>query len=242
MSDSTVAPGGHGAAAPPFIGTPPPVVSPPPLPRQGRPDRPIVPWVSIWTRPRATLRQILDTDPRRSIFRLAALGGIAEGLTAAAAPGFGDTYSAPVVLLAAVAGGTLGGLLALFVFTSLVRLAGRWMGGRGGTVQVMAALAWAQVPAVWGLLLWLPRAALLGGETFHPSPSSVEGNPPAGLFLGLLQIGQAFIGLWGLIVTLKCVGEAHGFSAWRALGALLLALLIVMVPVGLLTLAAQALG
>ena len=106
----------------------------------------------------------------------------------------------------------------------------------------MAALAWANVPGIWSLLLWLPRAALLGGETFHPLPASIQGNPPALLFYGLLRILQVLIGLWGFAISLKCLGEAHAFSAWRALGALILAAFIVIVPIGLVVLAVQSLG
>jgi hypothetical protein len=242
MSEFTDAPVGHGVTPP--HSEPPPVVTPPPLvpPLHAGPVEPLDPWISIWTRPRATLRQILDGDSRRSVFRLAALGGIAGALKLATASGFGGTHPAAVTLAVAVSGGALGGILSLFVFTSLVRVAGRWLGGRGGTLEVMAALAWANVPSIWGLLLWLPRTALLGQEMFQSVPPGIEGNPPATLFFGLLELAQALAGFWGFLITLKCIGEAHRFSAWRALGTLVLAGLIVGVPAGLLMIAAQALS
>ena len=102
--------------------------------------------------------------------------------------------------------------------------------------QVMAALAWANVPAAWSLALWLPRAALLGGETFHSLPASIEESPPAALLFVVLQGLQAIITVWGFVILLKCIGEAHAFSAWRALGAFLLAGLILAVPIGLIAL------
>ncbi len=37
-------------------------------------------------------------------------------------------------------------------------------------------------------------------------------------------------GLWSFVVVLKCVGEVQGFSAWRALGAMFLAGLLIVVP------------
>ena len=33
---------------------------------------------------------------------------------------------------------------------------------------------------------------------------------------------QVLFAIWGFIVMLKCLGEVHRFSAWRALGAFLL--------------------
>lgn len=240
MSDtpSLESAGGHGVL-------PPPVVTDLPLshpPEAHAASEPATPWLSIWTRPRATLRQILATDPRRGIFRLAALGGISEFLAMCTREGIGDTYSIPVLLALSLAGGTVLGILGILVFTAVIAPVGRWLRGRGGSTEVMAALAWANVPSIWGLLLWLPRAALLGGETFHPLPAIVQGNPQALLFNGLLQFVQIVIGVWGFAITLKCLGEAHGFSAWRAFVTLVVAALIVILPVALILLALQTLS
>jgi len=243
MSETTGAPGGWGTTPirrlePPPVVVPPPFLSPPPA----EPSEPLVPWISIWSRPRATLRQILETDPRRLVFLLAALGGIAGALDLATASGTGEAYPVPVTLAVALAGGALGGVLFLFVFAGLARVAGRWLGGRGETIEIMAALAWANVPSIWSLLLWLPRAALLGEEMFRLTPSVIEGNPPAALFLGFLNLVQTLVGFWGFVITLKCLGEAHRFSAGRALVTLALAALMIFVPIFLLMIAAQALS
>jgi hypothetical protein len=240
MSEIFSAPGAHRATPPPLL-EPPPVVTPPPDVSSASAE-PLVPWISIWTRPRATLRQVLHGDPRRSVFRLAALGGVAGALRLASTSGFGDAHPAPVVLAVCLAGGAVGGILALFVLTSLVGLAGRWLGGQGHLPEVMAALAWSYVPAIWGLALWLPRAALLGEETFQSLPAGIDGNPPAALLFGLLQLAQTLICFWGFLITLKCIAEAHRFSAWRALGAFVVVGLMVAVPVGLVMVAAQALS
>jgi Yip1-like protein len=228
-------------ASPPPLHEPPPLVIPPPvissLPAGA--EEPLVPWIAIWTRPRAALRRVLDGGAPRAILRLAALGGIAEALTIATDSGYGDTHSPWVVLAMALPLGVVGGILALAVLTWLVRLAGLWLGGRGERMDVMTALAWSCVPAIWGLLLWLPRAALLGEETFRSAPAGIEENPPAALFLGLLGLVQVIMALWGTLITLKCIAEAHRFSAWRALGAFILAGLAGAVPVLLLLTAAR---
>ena len=231
-------PGGQGVLPPPIV-TPPPFPYSPAAYDAGEPSSP---WLSIWTRPRATLRLILATDPRRGVFRLAALGGIAEFLSLCTREGIGDTYSIPVILALSLGVGTVLGILGVLVLTAVLAPIGRWLGGRGRSVEVMAAVAWANVPGIWSLLLWLPRAALLGGETFHPLPAGIQGNPEALLFYGLLQVLQLVIGLWGFAITLKCLGEAHGFSAWRAFGALIVAGFIVILPMALIFLALQSLS
>ena len=37
---------------------------------------------------------------------------------------------------------------------------------------------------------------------------------------------QLILGVWAVVVMLKCLGEAHRFSAWRALGAFILSWMI----------------
>ena len=58
------------------------------------------------------------------------------------------------------------------------------------------------------------------------------------LALLIVQVGTA---IWAFITGLHCLGEAQGFSAWRAFGNILLAAAIVMVPIVLLIVLAIAL-
>lgn len=197
-------------------------------------DEALNPWFSIWTRPRATMRQILDTDPRRMVLPLAALGGIAGGLGVAIAPGVGDTYPMSAVLAGVVVGGAISGIVFLFVLGFLLRLTGGWIGGQGNGVAVRCAMAWSNVLGVWGLLLWLPRAALLGGETLYAEPPSIEGEMASIAVLQALKLFQFVIAIWGFFVTLKCLGEAHRFSAWRSFGACIIALVILALPIAVI--------
>jgi hypothetical protein len=77
---------------------------------------------------------------------------------------------------------------------------------------------------------------------FRSTPSVTEANPAAALFFGCLILAQTLIDFWGFVVTLKCVAEAHRFSAWRALGTLVLIGLMMLVPLSLLMIAARALS
>jgi hypothetical protein len=95
-------------------------------------------------------------------------------------------------------------------------------------------MAWSNVPGIWGLLLWLPRGALLGSETLHAEPPGIEGEMASVIVLQALKTIQVVIGIWGIVVTLKSVGEAHRFSAWHAVGAYILALVILAVPVAVI--------
>jgi hypothetical protein len=196
--------------------------------------------LSIWTAPRATLRGILATDPRRRVLTIVVLAGLARALGIVASAPAALPAAAPLAV--ALVAGPPAGILWLYLMGWLVRFTGRLIGGRGDAVAVRAALAWSAVPLVWTLLLWLPRAALLGTETFHPAPPGIEGHAPSEAIFGLLLLLQLTADVWTVVVGAKCIGEAHGFSAWHGFFAYLLALLVLVFPALALAGAALLLG
>lgn len=189
------------------------------------------PWLTIWTRPRATMREILDTDPERMVVALAMLGGFSQSLDKASLRNVGEFFSVPVIILIAAIAGSIGGLIWLYAVGGLVRWTGRWIGGHAPAAHVRAAIAWPSVPLVWGLLIWIPELAVAGRELFTRETPYLDAHPGAALALAGLALIEVAIGVWTVVVFLKCLGEAQGFSAWKALGNILLAFAVFAVPV-----------
>jgi hypothetical protein len=221
-------------------GTPPPPVPPPPAAPPGPPAEPLNPWFAIWVMPRPTMRQILDTDPRRLVHVLAAAGGAVKWAQLNIPSQLVDMTSFSLILglkLGLAFGGAIVGLISLYLFGFLVRLTGGWLGGKGDFTAVRSAVAWSNIPAIWGLLLWLPTIAFLGPKGINFDPGTLIHEPGGAMLVVPVLLMTIVLGIWQLVVFLKCAGEAHGFSAWRALGATLLSLLIVgavmAVPAGI---------
>ena len=63
----------------PSRAAPPPAIPPPPPPVVIPPE-PLNPWFSIWVQPRATMRQVLDANPRRMVHRLARAAVVVVGM------------------------------------------------------------------------------------------------------------------------------------------------------------------
>ena len=57
------------------------------------------------------------------------------------------------------------------------------------------------------------------------------------------EMTEIALGIWCFAIVLKCLGEVHEFSAWRALGSIFLVVLVIVVPslllVGLVVFAAR---
>jgi hypothetical protein len=200
--------------------------------------RTVNPWVSVWTRPRETVRYLLETDPERMVLVLATLGGISQLLDQASTRNAGDTFPATTVVLLAILLGPAIGLFSLFLGSVLVAWTGRWMGGAGSARQLRTAIAWANVPMVAGLLVWIPLVLGVGEEMFTSYTPRLEASPVLALMVLLLGMVGIILAIWSLVILLKGVGEVQGFSAWKALGNLLLAFLVVLVPIVLMAVVA----
>jgi hypothetical protein len=104
------------------------------------------------------------------------------------------------------------------------------LGGKATSEQVRAAIAWGSLPTIVSLVVWVPQLILFDQELFTQATPRLEAHPLLAAILlgfGLIQVA---LGIWSLVLVVKCLAEAHQFSAWRALAALFLGSLVVAAP------------
>jgi len=198
---------------------------------------PLNPWLSIWLQPRATIRQIVDTNPRQQVLLLAALGGVVETLDRASMRSAGDMLPLAAILGVAALGGPIFGIVSLYIGGWVLRWSGAQLGGQANAEQVRAAIAWSGVPSLFTSVVLIPQLAVFGRELFTTETPIVDSSNTYLAFLLGTGLIETVGGIWGLVTLTKCLGEVHRFSAWRGLGSLLLVLLLVfalvLVAVGL---------
>jgi hypothetical protein len=119
------------------------------------------PFLTIWTRPRATIRGIVDTHPTLHVIPLAMISGVVQALNRASMRNAGDQLSTSTILIGALIGGSIGGLLGLYIGGWFVRITGKWLGGQARGEEVRAAIAWSGVPVLVTIPIWVISLALL---------------------------------------------------------------------------------
>ncbi|MDP5277077.1 Yip1 family protein [Chengkuizengella axinellae] len=195
------------------------------------------PWFSIWIKPRATMRSVLNNKPGK-VFLLIYLGMLVNSLDQASTRDMGDTYSMSTVLFASIVFPLFTGIIYYYLAPTIFRWAGSILNGHGTTEEVRYALAYSFIPYVYSLIIvWLPSLLLFGKENFTYLTPNIDNSPILFALLLLLLLIDLVIACWTIIISLKCLGEAHQFSAWRALGASIIAFLIIFVPLLLIGLA-----
>jgi hypothetical protein len=192
---------------------------------------PLNPWLSMWTRPRETVRQLLRTSPAWVILLLAALAGVGQVLDNASFRNLGDSYPAGMIVVLAVLLGPAFGIIGLYIGGVLVAWTGHWIGGTAPARDVRTAMAWAGLPLVAGLVVWVFDLALFGSEMFTSYTPRLEASLGLALLMLVSGVVSLVLGVWAMVLLCKSVGEVHGFSAWKGLGAMLLAGLVVVGPI-----------
>jgi hypothetical protein len=193
----------------------------------------ISPFFSIWIEPRATIRRLVDSDPTRNVLALAAIAPAINSLISQWSAVINGTAHPsvlwPLWVAFSVAIQGAFGILFLYIFGAVFRWSGSLLGGTATNVEVRAAQAWSQVPAIVAEIILL--FALFAGV---PMPKMLPGRLPLidPAFYKVMVV-EGVLGIWGFIISLKCVGGVHRFSAWRAFVAILIPPIIVLVVVGL---------
>lgn len=189
------------------------------------------PWISMWTNPRRTIREIVDRDPKRHVLVLAAVAGIGKALNDAAQESTGDGFSFLSVLLIVVVVGAIGGMFSLYISGALLKWTGNWLGGYGDLSEIRAAIAWSGITDIWMMALWIPRLVLFGDEMFRSETPRMDASLYLTTAFWTVTVIQIILKVWSMIVYCKCLGEVQGFSAWKALENTLLPVLVILGPI-----------
>jgi hypothetical protein len=196
-------------------------------------------FLTIWLRPRETVRRIVATDPRYWVLALASLGGGSSVLNDARAFDMGNHLSLASILVTSLIVGPLAGVLTLYVGAWAVRVLGAWLlDGQGRPAELRAALAWAHVPNVALLPLMLLASAAIPG-LFRGGAAQPGAVAAAVLLLSLVGF---VTNIWSLVIASQGVAEVQGFaSGWKGLLNLILPGLVLLAAALVVGLAAALL-
>lgn len=190
--------------------------------------------VTILYRPRATVRRILASSHRWTS-EIIVLACICSSLPDKdvrslnmALPDLGLTSSLALVLLVVILGAVIW-LLGVYVFSWMVALAAKSIGGAGEISDVRAALAWSLVPLIWSAFpriaetLYLRRFSMEHVQ-LQDSQALLEFIKQGGCTLAVVVISfKIVIFVWTLFIASAAVGEALHLSTAEGLGAISLA-------------------
>lgn len=189
------------------------------------------PWLTIWYQPRATLRAIIQSNPKQDVILIAILVGLLSFFSGILPYLFSDLTFLIIGMLLTLILGPISGIIWLYVIGWILGLTGMMLGGKGTGEEIRAALSWGNVPSLGFSVILIPINLIFYSIAPNPLDPTVTAPGDAGIvfLLGTCTLLLIFVMLvysFGF-VFLQSLAEAHRFSAWRALGAVMLPGIIV---------------
>jgi hypothetical protein len=178
---------------------------------------------TIWTAPRLTMRRAYEGGSAVLLsLLLVMVAGVWQFWDNASLRTMGDSFSLRALITIGLVLGPLLGILRLYLGGLLLTLMGRRLGGTGDGARVRAAIGYATWIQVITGVVWIPAMVLLGEEMFTSTTPRMDDSTWLQSFLGVTSAIGIIGGIWSFVALVKCLAEAHRFSAWRALGTVLL--------------------
>lgn len=193
------------------------------------------PWLSIWVKPRQTMRALIDYDVNYRLIVLCAIFGFQYMLQVAQFLSLGRDLNLFVILLIALILCIPVGYILFNITSAFTFWVGKLIKGKASFKQVRAASCWTSVPTIGTILIWVALMFAHGGNLFIAGyEQQAMTNGAIGLNIGASILNIA-LGIWMLVIYLHALGEVQKFSAWMALLNLFLsglALFIVLFVIG----------
>jgi len=192
------------------------------------------PWLSIWVKPRQTMRALMDYNVNYRFIALCAIFGFQYMLQVTQFLSLGRDINLFVILLIALLLCIPVGYILFNISSAFLFWVGKLIKGKGTFKQIRAASYWTSVPNVVTILIWIVLMVLHGGNLFIAGYERDMAGAAIGVNVGA-SILQTALGIWMLVIFLHALGEVQKFSAWMALLNLFLsglAIFIVMFIIG----------
>ena len=175
------------------------------------------PWTSIWLKPRETIREIINFNPKHLFFLLAWMYGIPTVLQFFQNYSFGAQFPLLWLSAAALIVAPLAGFLGIILLSALLFWTGKWMGGKACFTDLKAAVAWSNVPSVVNIGIWIVLMISFKERLFSATFSEgvFVGYELALVFFTLLF--QVILAVWGFVIWVRMVSEVQQLSIWKAL-------------------------
>ncbi|MFC4077772.1 Yip1 family protein [Salinithrix halophila] len=182
------------------------------------------PWLSIWIRPKETIRDLVRTPSKMPIV-LAILFGIIMILDYMSNRSWGDSSPLFFIFFITFIFGPMIGIIGWFVASTICFGLGRLFGGTATFHETRLAVAWAAIPYVVKGLIWFPQLLIYGRDMFTSTTPVMDNSFILTLFYFLLALLEFVFVFWHLVVLSKALGEVHQFSSWKGFAS------VVTVPV-----------
>jgi hypothetical protein len=199
-------------------------------------------FLTMWTSPKATIRQIINTNPDAKLFVLSIIYGLPMMFYYAQTTSMGQTMGLLAILLVCFIGSVIIGYLGINLGAFLLFFTGKWIGGKASFKQVRASVAYSNVTNLVAIAIWLVLMTLFRQSVFLSDFPYVSTLGDFAILMNSIFLIQLVVAVWSIVIFVASLSETQGFSNFKAVINSLLPLGVIFVGLWLLGLLFSLLG
>lgn len=182
------------------------------------PELEIRPWLSIWVKPKQTVRAIINYNVKYRFFVLSLVYGLPTVLQLAQNLSLGSVFSLPAIILFCLILSPILGAIGLLLCTTFLTWTGRWLlGGKASFLEMRCAVSWTNATNLVTVIVWAALIVQFKELIFYEGFVRMPMTMAESAWLSSYFLIQLIVAIWSFILLLFGVSEAHRFSVWKAL-------------------------
>lgn len=190
------------------------------------------PFLSVWYEPRVAARFVIERKTYSFPLVLALLSGIIGFVSQSFIDNPYALTSSDLHMMINALFGAVGGVIGWIVVAFFMMLFGKMFGGKATFKEMALAVSVGYIPTLLLGFIVLLDMVIIGPRLF-----TIEGGINGGgelVWLLLSTMIKLILSIWGTIISIKAISEAHRFSSWSGLGTVMIPGIIVFLLVSLL--------
>lgn len=186
------------------------------------------PWFSIWVRPKKTVQEITERNPRARFLVLSFIYGFPWMLQFAQSLSLGMSWSLPFLIILALVLAIPVGVVAFSLTSIVLYWTGKLIKGQSNYINLRAAVSWANVPNVVTIALWLVLLGLFGNHLFDAYFNTHDFTSSQRLFVMFTSGIELVAMIWSLVILVHATAAVQKFSSWMGLLNVVLSIIVLI--------------
>ncbi|WP_431026878.1 Yip1 family protein [Lysinibacillus sp. LZ02] len=167
------------------------------------------PFISVWLHPKQTARYVIDHKPIWFAIVLGLVGFIATGFSVFQDSEVYPDFSYVWIFLISIFLAPLLGIVIMFIYAGVIYLMGKLLKGTGAFWDVFKASSLSYIPTIITGPLYILWMFVAPESFFFPYVTDA--------FAIIMSIITIVTMIWGIVISVGAIAEAHQFSIMRAI-------------------------
>lgn len=184
------------------------------------------PWITMWAKPKETIRKIIKINPNHNLFVLSIIYGFGSLLSLAQGLAIGFHYNLITILIGALILSPIWGYLVFSISSFFIFLTGKWLKGQGKFKEIRCAIAWSNLPMIINLFFWIILFFLFKEDIFKDFSNSIVFSDFQKITLFGILVFQLIISIWILVLYINSLAAVQKFSIGKSILNIIIGIII----------------